>query len=149
MVLISYINMFLHFEVRHIHSKFCQLHLILSRSVFCKKGILRNFAKLTGKHLCQSLFFNRVAGLQLYKKRLCHRSFPVNFAEFLRTPFLTEHLPRLLLPILICHFNDTNLKWVLTSLNNHSTETRLVQPYGPYLGFWVPLFWYALICTLL
>ena len=25
--------------------------------VFCKKGVLRNFAKLTGKHLCQSLFF--------------------------------------------------------------------------------------------
>ena len=22
--------------------------------VFCKKGILRNFAKFTGKHLCQS-----------------------------------------------------------------------------------------------
>ena len=31
--------------------------------VFCKKGVLRNFVKLTGKHLCQSLFFNKVAGL--------------------------------------------------------------------------------------
>ena len=28
----------------------------------------------------------------LLKKRLCHRCFPVNFAKFLRTPFLTEHL---------------------------------------------------------
>ena len=27
--------------------------------VFCKKGVLRNFAKLAGKHLCQSLFFNK------------------------------------------------------------------------------------------
>ena len=25
--------------------------------VFCKKGVLRNFVKSTGKHLCQSLFF--------------------------------------------------------------------------------------------
>ena len=25
--------------------------------VFCKKGVLNNFAKYTGKHLCQSLFF--------------------------------------------------------------------------------------------
>ena len=25
--------------------------------VFCKKVVLRNFAKFTGKHLCQSLFF--------------------------------------------------------------------------------------------
>ena len=26
-----------------------------------KKGVLRNFAKFTGKHLCQSLFFNKIA----------------------------------------------------------------------------------------
>ena len=25
--------------------------------VFCKKVVFRNFAKFTGKHLCQSLFF--------------------------------------------------------------------------------------------
>ena len=30
--------------------------------VFCKKGVLRNFAKFTGKHLCQSFYFNKVAG---------------------------------------------------------------------------------------
>ena len=27
-------------------------------------GILKNFAKFTGKHLCQSLFFNKVTGLR-------------------------------------------------------------------------------------
>ena len=27
--------------------------------VFCKKGALGNFTKFTGKHLCQSLFFNK------------------------------------------------------------------------------------------
>ena len=47
--------------------------------VFYKKGVLRNFAKVTGKNLCQSLFI---------KKRLWHSCFPVNFAKFLRTPFL-------------------------------------------------------------
>ena len=31
--------------------------------VFCKKRVLRNFTDFTGKHLCQSLFFNKVAGL--------------------------------------------------------------------------------------
>ena len=36
--------------------------------VFCKKGVLRNFAKFTGKQLCESL------------------------AIFLRTAFLKEHL---------------------------------------------------------
>ena len=34
--------------------------------VFCKKGILINFAKFTGKHLRQNPFFNKVVGLQLY-----------------------------------------------------------------------------------
>ena len=29
--------------------------------VFCKEDVLRNFAKFTGKHLCQSLFFEKVA----------------------------------------------------------------------------------------
>ena len=32
--------------------------------MLCKKGVLRNFTKFTGKHLCQSLFFNKVAGLR-------------------------------------------------------------------------------------
>ena len=61
-----------------------------------KRDVLRNFAKFTGKHLSQSLFFNEVAGLGaviLLKKRLWHRCFPLNFAKFLRTPFLTEHIP--------------------------------------------------------
>ena len=38
---------------------------------------------------------NKVAGLRpatLLKKRLWHSCFPVNFAKFLRTPFLQEHL---------------------------------------------------------
>ena len=28
------------------------------QAVFCEKGVLRNFTKFTGKHLCESLFFN-------------------------------------------------------------------------------------------
>ena len=58
--------------------------------VFCEKGLLRNFLKFTGKLLCQSLFFNKVAGLRpatLLKKCLSQRCFPVNFAKFLRTFF--------------------------------------------------------------
>ena len=70
--------------------------------VIYKKGVLENFTKFTGKHLCQSLFFNKVAGpgprpATLLKKRLWHRCFPVNFVKFPRTPFLTEHLQWLLL----------------------------------------------------
>ena len=68
--------------------------------VFCKKGVLKNFAKFTGKHLCQNLFFNKVAGLRpatLLKNRLWHRYFPVNFAKSLRKSFFIEQLWWLLL----------------------------------------------------
>ena len=66
--------------------------------MFCKKGALRNFAKLTGKHFCQSLFLNKVTGLRVctfIKKRLW--CFPLNIAKFLRRPFIIEHLWWLLL----------------------------------------------------
>ena len=68
-----------------------------------KKGVLRNFAKFKGKYLCQSLFFDKVAGLShaaLLKKRPWHRCFPVNFAKFLRTSFLQNTSGRLLLEII-------------------------------------------------
>ena len=60
------------------------LHRSSRPEVFCKKGILKKFSEFTGKHQCQSLFFNKVAG----KKRLWYRCFPVNFGNtFLyRTP---------------------------------------------------------------
>ena len=51
------------------------------------RGAFENFAKLTGKRLCQSLFFNKVVGLRpatLLKKRFWHKCFPVNFVTFLR-----------------------------------------------------------------
>ena len=54
--------------------------------VFYKKCVRKNFAKFTGKYLCQSLFFNKVAILN-----------PVNFAKFIRTPFSQNTSVRLLL----------------------------------------------------
>ena len=60
--------------------------------VFCKKGVLKNFANFTGKHPCWSLFFNEVAGLHqasFFKKdssAFQHKCFPVKFAKLLRTP---------------------------------------------------------------
>ena len=58
------------------------------------------FAKFTGKHLCQGIFLNKVAGLTpitLLKKTLWHRCFPVNFENFIRKLFFTQHLRWLLL----------------------------------------------------
>ena len=65
-----------------------------------RKGVLGNFSKVTGKHLCQGLFYNKVAGPEpatLLKIRLWHRCFPMNFAKFLRAPSLQNTSVRLLL----------------------------------------------------
>ena len=59
--------------------------------MFNKKRVLTNFAKDTRKHLCQSIFFDKVAGLSpaiLLTKRLQHKCFPVNFAKFVGKSFL-------------------------------------------------------------
>ena len=67
-----------------------------------KKGVLRNLAEFTGKHLCQSLFFNKLAGLRpaiLLKKSLWHKCFPMNFVKFIRTPFLQSTSVWQLLPV--------------------------------------------------
>ena len=46
-------------------SKVINIFRSIPPELFCKIGVLRNFAKFTGKHLCESLFFNKVAGLRL------------------------------------------------------------------------------------
>ena len=48
------------------------------RECSVKNVALRNFAKFTGKHLCQSLFFDKVAGLKpatLLKRDSCFSVF--------------------------------------------------------------------------
>ena len=58
--------------------------------VFGKKGVIKNFTKFTGKHLCESLFLNEVAALRpatLLKKKIWRTCFPVNFVKFFRATF--------------------------------------------------------------
>ena len=88
-----------------VHLVLTRIHILLDRGegkanilipgsrteVFCEKGVLRKSAKLTIKHLCRTLFFNKIKSLMpatLLKKILQHWCFPVNFAKFLRIHFL-------------------------------------------------------------
>ena len=67
----------------------------VARSCSMRKGVLRNFANFTKKHLCQSLFLNKVADLSpatLLKTRLWHRCFCSEFCEISKNTFSTEHL---------------------------------------------------------
>ena len=96
---------------------------------FCKEGVPRNFAKFTGKHLRQSLFFNKDAGLtpkacNFIKKRLWHRYFHVNIAKFLRTPFLIERLWWLpLFSIISSCLSKVKLVWVKSKFSDNCNLT--------------------------
>ena len=66
--------------------------------VFCKKGVLTNFAKFTGKHLCQSLF-NKIPGLRpnFIKNKTLAQVFSCEFTGISKNTFFTEHVRWLLL----------------------------------------------------
>ena len=80
--------------------------------VFCKKGVLRDFTKFTGKHLSQSFFFNKVAGLScrpkacnFIKKETLAEVFSCEFYEiskntfFYRTPLVAASAVKLLFEV--------------------------------------------------
>ena len=56
--------------------------------VFCKKGVLRNFTKFTGKHVI--------------KKETMAQEFSCGFCEISKNTFFTEHLRWLLLYLESC-----------------------------------------------
>ena len=87
-----------------------------------KKGVLRNITKFTGKHLCQSLFFNKVAGLRAAtKKKLWPTCFPVIFAKFLRTAYLQNTSGWLLLILFVACF------FIFFIKNFHHEKSRFVR----------------------
>ena len=63
--------------------------------VLYKTDILENFAKLTGKHLCHSPFFNKAEACNFLKERLLTQVSSCEFGEifkntlFYRTPLVT------------------------------------------------------------
>ena len=63
--------------------------------VVYKKSVLRNFAKFTGKHLCQSLFFNKVEGsaCNAVKKESLVRGFSCEFCKISKNTFSHRTLP--------------------------------------------------------
>ena len=52
--------------------------------MFCKKGVLRDFAKFTGNNLCQACNF--------IKKETLAQVFSSEFCEISKNTFFTEHL---------------------------------------------------------
>ena len=81
--------------------------------LYINKSVLSNFAKFTRKHLCHSLFFNKVAGLRLWKERLWRRCFHAKFFEVSKNTYFIE---------------QNTSRWLLLSL----WEDRIFQYEAPF-----------------
>ena len=83
----------------HILYRKTYYHLYRSSHRRCsvRKSVLRNFAKSTGKYLCQSFFFNKIEGLSpdacnFIKKEILAQVLSCEFPEISKNTFFTEHL---------------------------------------------------------
>ena len=85
--------------------------------VFCKKCVLRNFSWFTGKHLCQSLFLNKVEHLLLQNTSVgCFSK--VNFRVLFGSLKHQNHLhePKVFLRRKIWYFDKTFIMKLLNKL---------------------------------
>ena len=80
-----FIHSFIHSFIHHNRSSLPE--------VFCKKGVLRNFATFTGKHLCHGLYFNKVVGLYFIKKETLAQVFSCKICEFSNITFSNRTPP--------------------------------------------------------
>ena len=82
----------------------CDRHISEAVAQRCsvKKGVLRNFAKFTGKHQGQSLFLIKwPQACNFIKKETLAQVFSCEFCEIFKNTFFTEHLWWLFLTIYI------------------------------------------------
>ena len=75
---------------RRWHTQFRSSH----RRCSVRKGVLRNFAKFTRKHLCQSLFLTKLqaSACNFIKKEALAQVFSCKFCKISKNTFFIEHL---------------------------------------------------------
>ena len=126
-------------------NKFCS-HFRSSRpEMFCKKGVLRNFPRVTGKHSCQSLFSNEDTS-NFIKKETLAQVFSYEFCEMFKNIFLVKHfwwllltLQQLRLLILILYTKMSDILYTLiidyyTSTLSHLLNKMFVSDSAIFTG---------------
>ena len=91
--------------------------------LFFKKTVLKNFAILTGKHLCRSFFSHKNAALTL-------AIFSCNFWEIFKNIHLIEHLPGYCLWHL-GKFPGTHLERSLVFVKKQAYNHQLYKTFTP------------------
>ena len=91
----------------------------VTRRCSTKTDVRKNFAKFTGKLLCQGLFFNKVAGLMLatlFKKEALTQLFSCEFCEIFKSIYFHRTPPG------GCFWNNQNFKYFLNTANPNPTK---------------------------
>ena len=90
-----------------------------------KKGVFKNFAKITRKYLSRSLFVNKVAGLRLryvFSSEFCKIVMNIFFAEQLRETaflnFLWRNVSNKFIEIMLTHFGWKLEDFLISPDNN-------------------------------
>ena len=93
--------------------------------MFYKKAVLKNFAILTGKHLCQSLFVS----YNFIKKETLAQGFSCEFCKIFKDTFFTEHLwvTASFLQQLLALYFATIYSWQLSSSEVVSREKKTIH----------------------
>ena len=76
-----------------------------------KKGVIRNFAKFTGKHLCQKLFFKKESLAQVFSSEFC---------EISKNTFFTEHVWTTASVFIMKYFKVQDVDKVVSKFNSNS-----------------------------
>ena len=106
---------------------------------FCKKSVLKNFAKFIGKHLFQRIFFNKALACNFIKKESRAEVFSCVCA-ISKNILFTEHLRWLFLKIEPLHLNFS--KFLITQLAEYSVEQLFwrISIFAEHLRQWLLLF---------
>ena len=97
------------------------------------RGVLKNFVKLTRKHLRRSLFFNEVAGLRPYfKRKTPAQLLSCEFCKIFKNIFLTEYHKWLLLTLSLSKILASNWlkKW------NKNENKKISMKVSKYVMNW-------------
>ena len=96
--------------------------------MFCKKDILRNLTKFTGKNLCQRLLFNKITNLvcNFIKKETLAQLFSCEFRAICKNTLSTEHL--MTTASLSCQFLEACAEIVKKVYVDIVTDTTVNSP---------------------
>ena len=102
--------------------------------LFCRKGILKNFAKFIGKHFCASVSFS-------IKLQASDQVFSCEFWKIFKNTFFIEHLYWLLLSYLSKCVYDLHVEEYLWPCQTGMTECLFSQESTEFDGTWIESQW--------